>query len=150
RPSHWRRDYNLSPIRAAVPWWYAPPAILKGWLDRVLTSGFAFGDLDPHTGMPLRYGDGGLVGRKALIIVTAGDDVRTLGDRGISRDLDSLLFPLTHGALWYTGVETLPLHVVHDADVLDTAGVERETQRLTERLQGVATEPVRRFRKLAH
>ena len=130
-------------------WWYGPPAILKGWFDRVLTSGFAFGDLDPHTGIPRRYGDGGLAGRKALIIVTAGDDERTLGERGVSGDLDSLLFPLTHGALWYTGIESLALHVVHDADMFDTARIEREAQRLTERLHGVATEPVRRFRKLA-
>lgn len=130
-------------------WWYAPPAILKGWFDRVLTSGFAFGDLDPNTGMPRRYGDGGLTRRRALIIVTAGDDERTLGERGVSGDLDSLLFPLTHGALWYTGIESFALHVVHDADMLETARVEHEAQRLTERLHGVATEPVRRFRRLA-
>ncbi len=39
-------------------WWYGPPAVLKGWLDRVLTAGFAFGDVDPVSGVPLRYGDG--------------------------------------------------------------------------------------------
>lgn len=130
-------------------WWYAPPAILKGWLDRVLTQGFAFGDLDPRTGVPRRYGDGGLAGRKALIIVTAGDDARTLGDRGISGDLDSLLFPLTHGALWYTGIETLDLHVIHDADSLDPARVEHEAGRLRARLEGIDSEPARQFRRLA-
>lgn len=130
-------------------WWYAPPAILKGWLDRVLTQGFAFGDLDPHTGVPRRYGDSGLAGRRALIVVTTGDDARTLGDRGISGDLDSLLFPLTHGALWYTGIETLDLHAIHDADVLDHARVEHETDRLRARLVGIDTESPRRFRALA-
>jgi len=75
-------------------WWYGPPAILKGWLDRVLTYGFAYdGELDPELGLPRRYGDGGLTRRRALVVVTAGDDERTIGPRGVSGNLDSLLFP---------------------------------------------------------
>ena len=31
-------------------WWCGPPAILKGWFDRVLTSRFAYGDRDPQLG----------------------------------------------------------------------------------------------------
>jgi NAD(P)H dehydrogenase (quinone) len=129
-------------------WWYGMPAIMKGWFDRVLTNGFAYGDLDPELGVPRRYGDGGLAGRRALIIVTAGEDARSIGPRGISGDLESLLFPLTHGVLWYVGIEALDLHVVYDADGLDPVGVEREVERLRERLQTVDTEPVRRFRSL--
>lgn len=129
-------------------WWYGPPAILKGWLDRVFTAGFAFGDLDPKLGVPRRYGDGGLVGRKALIVVTAGEDARSIGPRGVSGDLNSLLFPLTHGLLWYVGIETLDLHVIHDADSLQTAQVEREVERLRERLRTIDTEPTRRYRRL--
>lgn len=129
-------------------WWYAPPAILKGWFDRVLTSGFAHGDIDPELGLPRRYGDGGLVGRRALIIVTAGEDARSIGDRGISGDIDSLLFPLTHGALWYVGIETLDLHVIYDADDLDAHAAEAETHRLQTRLNTIDVEQPRRFRRL--
>ncbi|MCI2238364.1 NAD(P)H-dependent oxidoreductase [Paenibacillus sp. TRM 82003] len=129
-------------------WWYGPPAILKGWFDRVLTSGFAYGDIDPELGVPRRYGDGGLVGRRALVVVTAGEDARSIGPRGISGDLESLLFPLTHGVLWYVGIETLDLHVVHDADALGAAGVDQEVERLRKRLRTVDTEPARRFRRL--
>ncbi|HEX7351151.1 NAD(P)H-dependent oxidoreductase [Brachybacterium sp.] len=131
-------------------WWYGPPAVLKGWIDRVFTEGFAYdGTLDPESGMPRRYGDGGLAGRRALVIVTAGDDSRTLGPRGLSGDLDALLFPLTHGALWYVGIDVLDLHVIHDADGLDAEGVGRETERLLTRLDGLAGEqpiPYRRLR----
>lgn len=81
--------------------------MLKGWVDRVLQTGFAQGEFDESTGLPRRYGDGRLIGRKALIVVTAGDDQRTLGPGGISGDIDTLLFPLTHGALWYVGIEAL-------------------------------------------
>jgi NAD(P)H dehydrogenase (quinone) len=129
-------------------WWYGMPAMLKGWIDRVFTSGFAFGDLDPELGVPRRYGDGGLSGRRALVIVTAGEDARSIGPRGISGDLDALLFPLTHGVLWYVGIEALELHVIYDADNLDSAGVEREVQRLRDRIRAIHMEPARPFRSL--
>nr|WP_218885653.1 NAD(P)H-dependent oxidoreductase [Kineococcus aurantiacus] len=129
-------------------WWYGPPAILKGWFDRVLTAGFAFGDLDPELGVPRRYGDGGLAGRRALVVVTAGEDAGSIGPRGVSGDLESLLFPLTHGVLWYVGVEPLDLHVVHDADALGAAGVEREVERLARRLRTLDAEPGRPYRRL--
>ncbi len=131
-------------------WWYGPPAILKGWFDRVLTNGFAYGPSDAETGLPLRYGEGPLAGRRALVIVTAGEDDRSIGERGVSGDLDSLMFPLTHGTLWYTGIEPLDLHVVHDADGLDSAGIDHESARLIERLSGIRDEspssPYRRLR----
>lgn len=129
-------------------WWYGPPAMLKGWIDRVLQTGFAQGEFDESTGLPCRYGDGRLLGRRALIIVTAGDDQRTLGPRGLSGDLDSLLFPLTHGALWYVGIETLDLHVVYDADGLDEAGRERQAELLTQRISGLRQEQSRPYRRL--
>src|SRR5690349_18463541 len=129
-------------------WWYGPPAILKGWFDRVLTSGFAYGDNDPELGVPRRYGDGGLSGRKALVVVTAGEDERSIGPRGISGDLESLLFPITHGVLWYVGIEALDLHVVHDADSLGPEEVERQVERLVTRIEGVADERPRLFRRL--
>ncbi len=129
-------------------WWYSEPAILKGWIDRVFTEGFAYGDIDPERGVPRRYGDGGLSGRKALVIVTTGEDERSIGPRGISDDIDALLFPLTHGVLWYVGIETLALHVVADADALGPAEVARESARLRERLHGITAERPRLFRRL--
>ncbi len=129
-------------------WWYGPPAILKGWFDRVMTTGFAHGDLDPELGVPRRYGDGGLAGRKALIVVTAGEDERSIGRRGVSGDIETLLFPVTHGVLWYTGIEVLDLHVVYDADGLSGADVEAQAHRLRTRLDGIDTEPVAAFRRL--
>lgn len=129
-------------------WWYGMPAILKGWFDRVLSSGFAYGDSDPELGVPRRYGDGGLAGRRALIIVTAGEDARSIGPRGVSGDLEALLFPLTHGVLWYVGIDVLELHVVHDADALDDAAALREVSRLRDRLGNVGEERAIPFRRL--
>lgn len=47
-------------------WWHGMPAILKGWFDRVFVQGFAFGLPGAR-----RYGDGGLAGRRALVVTTA-------------------------------------------------------------------------------
>lgn len=114
-----------------------PPAVLTGWLDRVPTDGFALGGLDPETGLPRRYGEGGLAGRRALVVVTAGEDARSIGSRGISGDLEGLLFPRTRGTLWSVGIDVLDLHVV-----------QREVDRLRRRLDGLADEPARPFRRL--
>lgn len=129
-------------------WGYGPPAMLKGWLDRVVHAGFADGGMDESTGLPRRYGDGRLMGRKALIIVTAGDDHNTLGPRGLSGDLDALLFPLTHGSLWYVGIEALDLHVVYDADDLDDTARNLEAARLARRISKLQEESGQPFRRL--
>ncbi|GAA1818089.1 NAD(P)H-dependent oxidoreductase [Nesterenkonia flava] len=129
-------------------WWYGPPAILKGWFDRVLMNGFAHGGVDPALGYPRRYGDGELAGRKALVLVTAGEDPRSIGPRGISGDIESLLFPLTHGVLWYVGIDVFELHVIHDADTASSADIARETARLRSRLAGIAHEQPIPFRRL--
>jgi NAD(P)H dehydrogenase (quinone) len=47
-------------------WWNSPPAILKGWLDKILTSHFGF-KFDKY-GIPKKL----LKGRKALIFITGG------------------------------------------------------------------------------
>lgn len=101
-------------------WWYSPPAILKGWFDRVLVKGYAYGVTDPdHPGRTLRYGEGVLAGKRALVLTTSGGPEATLGPRGINGQLDQVLFPLLHGTLWYTGMTVLPPVAVYRANRLD-------------------------------
>jgi NAD(P)H dehydrogenase (quinone) len=54
-------------------WWFAMPAILKDWVDRVLAYGFAYG-VGEHSDRLWgdRYGEGTLAGTRAMLIVTAG------------------------------------------------------------------------------
>lgn len=130
-------------------WWYQVPAMLKGWIDRVFGGSLGSHDPDPQTGLPQRYGAGALVGKRALLVVTAGEDSKTLGSRGISGDLDSLLFGLTHGTLFYAGIAPYQTHVVYDADGLDASGVTAEVNRLTARIGGLHNEAPVRFRTMA-
>src|SRR3546814_19564364 len=54
-------------------WWFSMPAILKGWLERVYASGFAYGGgehSDTHWGAS--YGEGAMAGKGNRLIDSAG------------------------------------------------------------------------------
>ncbi|MDT0269599.1 NAD(P)H-dependent oxidoreductase [Streptomyces sp. DSM 44915] len=98
-------------------WWYAMPAILKGWVDRVFTYHFAYG-VGEHTDTRYgeRYGEGTLAGRRALLSVTVGGPEPHYTARGINGPIDDLLFPIQHGILFYPGLEVLPPFVLFGTD----------------------------------
>lgn len=115
-------------------WWFGPPAILKGWIDRLFIQGFAQGITDPQTGRVLRYGDGGLAGKRAMVVVTVGAREASTGPRGIHGDLNEILFPLQHGTLWYTGISVVPPFVVYGANQLSYGGYKDAVSELQHRL----------------
>ncbi|MFC4494448.1 NAD(P)H-dependent oxidoreductase [Streptomyces ovatisporus] len=120
-------------------WWFGPPAILKGWLDRVLVQGFAFG-LRGSDGRALRYGEGGLAGRRALVVTSVGARESSFGPRGIHGHIRQVLWPLLHGTFWYTGMAPHEPFVVYGADRLTEAGHRTYARELRERLRGLPEE----------
>ncbi|MDT0266397.1 NAD(P)H-dependent oxidoreductase [Streptomyces sp. DSM 44915] len=124
-------------------WWGAVPAILKGWLDRVLSGGFAYGE---NAKPP--YGEGELAGRRALVSVTHGAGSPSLAARGIHGPLPELLFPLQHGALFFLGMSVLEPFAVPDAADLDPAGYRAATAGYRARLAGLFTEQPLPYRRL--
>ena len=85
-------------------WWFSVPAILKGWIDRVFAHGFAIGVPKPGTRQWMRYGEGTLAGRRAMLAVTTGGRAAQFGPRGINGAIDDVLFWLNHGLFHYTGI----------------------------------------------
>lgn len=130
-------------------WWYGPPAILKGWFDRVLVSGYAFGLVDPATGWVRKFGDGGLAGRRALAVVTAGDRPGALGERGISGHIEDVLWPMLRGTFHYTGMAPLRPHLLTSVHHWQPGRFEEEVDCLVSRVHGAADEEPIRFRTLA-
>ena len=112
-------------------WWFAMPAILKGWVDRT----FAYSRIFGGTRM---YENGLGQGRKrAMIIMTTGGNSGAFGAPGIHPSLETILAPIEHGIFWFNGFVPLnpfiafqPARITHD---------ERTTylQALSERLQRV-------------
>jgi NAD(P)H dehydrogenase (quinone) len=102
-------------------WWFGMPAILKGWVDRVWAYGLAYGY--EGAGNRYRYGDGAFKGKRALLCVTVGGPAEDYSPRGINGPLEQLLFPITHGALFFPGMDVLSTHAVYGTGRITEEGV---------------------------
>jgi len=125
-------------------WWYGMPAILKGWVDRVFSCGFAYG-VGEHNAKHWgdRYGEGVFKGKRAMLVVAAGGDESNYGARGICGPIEDLLFPINHGMLFYTGFDVLPPFVTYRSDRMDQAGFEHQAGSLRERIRTLSsTNPI--------
>lgn len=106
-------------------WWFGMPAIMKGWIERVWAFGLAYGYRG--AGNAYRYGEGGLAGKRALLGVCVGGPEADYGPRGINGPLEDLLFPITHGTLFFPGMQVLPSFAVYDTGRLDAIRVAEAT-----------------------
>jgi NAD(P)H dehydrogenase (quinone) len=77
-------------------WWGGPPALLKGWVDRVLSYGFAYVD-------GRRFDSGLFSGRRAMLSVTTGGTPERFSQDGAYGPIDPLLMPLRRLTLEYMG-----------------------------------------------
>ncbi|MBD1589942.1 NAD(P)H-dependent oxidoreductase [Pseudomonas typographi] len=102
-------------------WWFSMPAIMKGWVDRVWAYGLAYGYQD--AGNAHRYGEGGFAGKRALLGVCVGGPAEDYSPRGINGPLEQLLFPITHGTLFFPGMQVLPTFAVYGAGNIAAKGM---------------------------
>lgn len=89
-------------------YWFSVPAILKGWVDRVFTTGFAY-----SKGMS--YDTGGLKGKRAMLSFTTGDPFDTYAHNGRHGDIDIVLWPIQNGILRFVGFDVLPPFIAWSA-----------------------------------
>uniref|UniRef100_H2MUA9 Ribosyldihydronicotinamide dehydrogenase [quinone] n=1 Tax=Oryzias latipes TaxID=8090 RepID=H2MUA9_ORYLA len=68
-------------------YWFSVPAIMKGWIDRVLTCGFAFTK-------EKRYSQGLLKEKKAMLSFTTGSLESMFSSTGINGDMNVTLWPI--------------------------------------------------------
>jgi NAD(P)H dehydrogenase (quinone) len=82
-------------------WWFGMPAILKGWVDRVFSRGFAYS-------AGRKYERGHFHGKRAMLCISTGTASTLYEPDGIDGDLLHVLWPIHNGMLAYTGFTVLP------------------------------------------
>ena len=79
-------------------WWWSCPAILKGWIDRVLLKGFAF-DIGPDKQVE------GLLGDKQVMLINSfGNDEKTLDEENSKEVVKRAM---TDGMLGFCGIKNI-------------------------------------------
>jgi NAD(P)H dehydrogenase (quinone) len=87
-------------------WWFGLPAILKGWVDRVFASGGRI------YGGGKWYDKGVFAGKRAMCSVTIGGTASLYSQHGLNGPINSILFPIHHGMLYFTGFSVVEPFVV--------------------------------------
>jgi NAD(P)H dehydrogenase (quinone) len=86
-------------------WWWSFPAMLKGWIERVFTAGWAFKLTDDPSGSMLGS-------RRALAICCAGGSSHMFEKYGAKDNLKNLI---EIGILEYCGVSDVGIEILHQA-----------------------------------
>lgn len=86
-------------------WWSTVPAIMKGWIDRVLFQGVAW-DME---GFQL-FQNGKLKGKKALCVLSTGAPLESFSETGQAKmTIEERMEHLTYGTLAFCGLNVYPI-----------------------------------------
>ncbi len=89
-------------------WWFNAPAILKGWMDRVLAKGFAY-DKGQW------FEQGLLKGKKAMLVLTTQSSESSYAPKGVHGPIEEYLKPLEH-TLNFVGISLEAPFVAYGVD----------------------------------
>ncbi|MFC9700589.1 NAD(P)H oxidoreductase [Streptomyces sp. NPDC056943] len=102
-------------------WWMAPPAVLKGWIDRVWNYGFAYGRSKPR-----------LAAKRMLWLALMGQSAQEIEALGLSTVVDT---QLRLGVSEYCGIEDASVRIVYGTEL---SGVPKD--RRPERVRALLVE----------
>ncbi|MFV6028052.1 NAD(P)H oxidoreductase [Streptomyces sp. NPDC056264] len=118
--AHMDRVLAADDIVVVFPvWWFTPPAILKGWIDRVWNYGFAYGRSRPR-----------LAGKRLLWLALMGGTPEEIARLGMT---DALGLILVTGISEFCGLPDARLRVLHGTE-LSGVPVELRAGRVAELL----------------
>ena len=89
-------------------WWHLPPAMLKGWIDRVFIYGEVYASKK-------RFENGRFLGKRAMLSLTVGTSPETYAFDGRSGDIDLLLWPVNF-SLAYVGYTVLAPFIAYGVE----------------------------------
>jgi len=95
--------------------WFGPPAMLKGWVERVFLAG-------PFYGGRRVYGRGGLAGKRAFVAMGLGGRAHMSGPGAIHGELEmGMMRHFFQGTLGYVGLAVHRPFVAHHVPYVDDA-----------------------------
>lgn len=107
----------------------AMPAIMKGWIDRVLAPGFGF---DPVTNSA--YDTGLFKGKSAMLAFTTGAPKEMYSEGGAHGDINKHMESVTHCVFEFMGMKVLPSFIVFEASGMKQEKGAEELERYKKRL----------------
>ena len=118
-------------------WWFGAPAMLKGWMDRVLVYGALYSSEQ-------RFEHGVCQGKKVLLCVTTGSSAQECAPNGREGNTHLLVWPIQY-AFRYVGFDVLQTYLVHGiwADCTSTGrDLNEELQRYSSYCANIDQVPV--------
>lgn len=123
-------------------YWFGVPAVLKGWVDRVLAYGYAYGGAR-------WFENGAFRGKKAMISMTTGAPKAAFSEGGRYGDISAFLWPFHMGVFRFCGFDVLPPFVAHGVGRPDPAAREAMLEEWAARLRAVPTTAPLKFNDAA-
>ncbi|MCD7035185.1 NAD(P)H-dependent oxidoreductase [Metabacillus sp. GX 13764] len=108
-------------------WWVSMPAILKGYIDKVLTNGFAFRFVEDSA-------EGLLNGKKAYIFQTTGQAQKLLTSKQLTSSVETIT---DLGIMKYCGIETMTHKFFYSVPYVDQEEREVMLNEVKEIVQGI-------------
>ncbi|MDR3464799.1 MAG: NAD(P)H-dependent oxidoreductase [Xanthobacteraceae bacterium] len=124
-------------------WWFGLPAILKGWIDRVFVSGGRV------YGGGRWYDNGVFAGKRAMCALTIGGAASMYSEHGLSGPIGSILYPVNHGMLYFTGFTVVEPFLVHAPVRISAEDRAAHLARYRARVLDLPAAPVISYPKLA-
>lgn len=114
-------------------WWFGLPAVLKGWVDRVLAMGRTYGS-------GRIYQSGVFRGKRALLSLTTGGPEDAYRKGAFNGDIAAILRPIHRGMLQFVGFDVLEPHIVYGPVRLTDEQRKKQLAAYAVRLQQIARE----------
>ena len=114
-------------------WWFGLPAVLKGWVDRVLA-------MERTYGGSRFYQSGVFRGKRALLSLTTGGPEDAYLKGAFNGDIAGILRPVHRGILQFVGFDVLAPQIVYGPVHLTDEQRKQALASYTERLQAIGSE----------
>lgn len=114
-------------------WWFGMPAILKGWIDRVMAMGrtYGYGSI---------YQTGKFRGKRAMLSLTTGGPEEAYRKGGFNGDIEAILRPIQRGVLEFLGFEVLAPQIHYGPVRVEPEQRQAWLSGYAERLQSIEAE----------